>query len=107
HCDERDGPSKANRNGKESRHESERGMINPRQKMIFTSGTRQCSAQFAITERAAKRGDSANDPKHEQCKSRLNFHHLETDAREDSRANDVRNNDGARREETHGPGRGW
>src|SRR6266540_5187639 len=73
HCGERDGRCEANRSRNKSRHESERGMINFRKKMIFTSGTRQRSAEFSITKRATKRRDSAD--RSEEHTSELQSHH--------------------------------
>ena len=75
--------------------------------MVLPSGTRQRGAEFAITKRAAKRRDSANDPKHEQRKSRLNVRQLKTKAREDPSANNVGNNDRGCCDETNGPPWGW
>src|SRR5437762_4943252 len=67
--------------------------------MVFTSGTRERGAELAITECAAKRGDSANDPKHEQRESRLNIGQLKSKTGEDACANDVGDNDGRCRDE--------
>jgi len=30
--------------------------------MVFAPGTRQCGGEFTVTERAAKRGNSTDDP---------------------------------------------
>src|SRR4029453_10544947 len=73
--------------------------------MVFTSGARQRGAELAITKRAAKRGDSADDPKHEQRKSRLNIHQLKAKAGKDAGANNVGDNDGRRRNEPDSPPR--
>ncbi len=70
--------------------------------MVFTPGARQRGAELAITKRAAKRRNAANDPKHEQRKPRLNICQLKTKAGEDARANDVGNNDGRCRNKTDG-----
>src|SRR5438128_10542857 len=94
HAGERDGRGKSHRGRNESRHEPERGMINLREKMVLPSGTRQRGAEFAITKRAAKRRHSANDPKHEQRKSRSNVRQWPTAAREDPNSDKVGNNDG-------------
>ena len=93
HCGERDGRGETNRGGNESRHESDRWMINLRKKMIFASGARQRGAQFAIAKRAAKRHDSADDPQHEQGEPGLNVRQLETETRENAGADDIGNND--------------
>src|SRR5207253_5954215 len=68
--------------------------------MIFASGTRQRRAQFSVAKRAAKRRDSADDPKHEQREHGLNVRQLKTKARENSGADDVGNHNGRRREKT-------
>ena len=82
-------------------------MINLREKMVFASGTRQRGTEFAITKRAAERHGSANHPKHQQRKSRLNIRQLKTEAGEDAGANNVGNNDGTGcREEADGASRG-
>src|SRR6266853_562158 len=73
--------------------------------MVFTPGARQRGAELAITKSAAKRGDSANDPKHEQREPRLNIRQLKSKTGEDACANDVGNNDGRCRDETDGPSR--
>ena len=75
-------------------------MIDLREKMIFTSGARQRGAEFAVTKRATKGRDSANDPKHEQRKSRLNIYQLKAEAGEDARADNVGDNDGRCRNKT-------
>ena len=98
HGGECDGRGKTNRGGNKSSHESERRMINPRKKMIFASRARQRGTKFSITKRTTKRCDSANDPKHEQRESGLNFRYLEAEAREDAGANDISNNNGGRRD---------
>ena len=41
--------------------------------MVFPPGTRQCGGEFAVTERAAERHNSADDPKHQQREPRLNI----------------------------------
>ena len=48
-------------------------MINAREKMVFAAGTWECRAQFAITKRAAKRDDAADNPEHEQREAGLNI----------------------------------
>src|SRR4029077_20050017 len=81
-----------------ARHETEGGMINLREKMIFAAGTRQRRAQFAIAERAAKGGDSADHPQHQQGKTGVNVRQLKSEARKDARSDDVRNHNPAGRE---------
>src|SRR3954451_7591764 len=73
--------------------------------MIFTSGARQSGAELAITECAAKRSDSANDPKHEQGESRLNIRQLKAKTGKDAGANNVGDNDGRGRDESDSPPR--
>ena len=73
--------------------------------MVFTPGARQSGAELAITERAAKCGDSANDPKHEQGEPRLNIRELKAKTGKDAGANNVGNNDGRRRDESDSPPR--
>src|SRR4029434_2802330 len=70
--------------------------------MVFTPGARQRGAKLAITKRAAKRGDSTNDPTHEAPESRLNIRQLKAKTGEDAGANNVCNNDGRCRDKTDG-----
>src|SRR5207248_9676324 len=107
HRCERDRRGKSNRSGTEPRHESERGMIDLRQKMVFPAGTRQRRAEFAITKCAAKRGGSAYHPKHQKRKSRLNVRQLKTKARENAGPNNVGDNDRSRGDEADGASRCW
>jgi len=48
-------------------------MINFREKMVFAPGTRQRGGEFAVTERAAERDNSTDDPEHQQREPRLNI----------------------------------
>src|SRR6266536_3650297 len=73
--------------------------------MVFTPGARQSGAELAITERAAKCGDPANDPKHEQGEPRLNIRQLKAKTGKNAGANNVGNNDGRRRDESDGSSR--
>ena len=73
--------------------------------MVFAAGTRQRRAEFAVTKRAAKRRDSANDPKHEQREPGLYVRQLKAKAGEDAGADDVGNNDGRCRDEPDSPPR--
>ena len=107
HRGERNRRGETDRGRNESSHETERRVINLREKMIFASGARQRGAQFAVAKRAAKRRDPADDPEHQQRESGLNVRQLKTEAREDAGADDVGNHDGARRHETDRPPRGW
>ena len=61
--------------------------------MVFAPGTRQRGGEFAVTERATQRGDSADDPEHQQREPRLDIIQLEAKASEDAGANDVGNHD--------------
>lgn len=95
HRRERDGSSEADRRRNKSGHEADGRMINLGKKMIFAAGPRQCRAQLAITKRAAKRGDSADDPKHQERKTRLDIGNLKSKASENAGADNVRNHDPA------------
>jgi hypothetical protein len=41
--------------------------------MVLASGTRHGSGEFAVAQRATERGNSADDPEHQQRESRLNI----------------------------------
>src|SRR5262249_42811922 len=73
--------------------------------MVLASRARQRGAEFAVTKRATKRRNSANDPKHEQWESRLEVCQLKTKAGENAGANNVGNNNGRRRDEADSPPR--
>src|SRR4030095_7596485 len=66
HCGECNGRGKSDRSGDETGHEPERWMIDFREKMVFSARRRQCSRGVTITECAAKRGNSTDDPEHQQ-----------------------------------------
>src|SRR3982751_3563709 len=80
-------------------------MIDPREKMVFAAGARQRGAELAITERTAKRRGSAYDPQHQQREPGLDVRELKTKAREDTRADDVRDHKSARGQKTNRPRR--
>ena len=73
HRGERNGRCKSNRRRHESGHEADRRMIDFREKIVFASGTRQCSGEFTVTERATECGNSTDDPEHQQRESRPNI----------------------------------
>src|SRR4029079_5265939 len=70
---------------------------------VFATRTWHCRGEFAVTERAAQRADSTDEPKHQQRKSRLNLFQLKTESREDPGANDIGDHDRARSYKTDGP----
>ena len=70
--------------------------------MIFAAGTRKRRAQLAVTKRATKRGDSTDDPEHEQGKAGLDVGNLKSKAGKYTGANNVRDYDPARRKKTDG-----
>src|SRR2546430_16648164 len=74
--------------------------------MIFTARTRERSAQFAVTKRAAKRSDSANDPEHEQGKTRVKIDNLKSETGEHTGADDVCDHNSAGGEKADRPRRG-
>src|ERR1700737_3347110 len=85
HSGESDGRGKPDRRGNDSGHETERRVINLGKKMIFAAGTRQGRAQLAVGKGAAKRGDAANDPQHEECEPGMYIRQLKPEAGEDAR----------------------
>src|SRR4030095_9224616 len=87
HRRERNRRCKSNGSRHESGHESERRMINFREKMVFAPGPRQCGGEFTVTECAAERDNSTDDPEHQQREPRLNIIQLKAKAREDASAN--------------------
>src|ERR1700731_5034592 len=94
HGRQRDGCGKADSGRNKAGHESDRGMIDRGEKMIFATGPRQGGAQFSVTERAAKRDDAADQPQQEKREPRMNLRKLKSEAGENARANDVRDDDG-------------
>ena len=97
--------SETDRGRNKSGHEADGRMINLGKKMIFAAGTRKCCAQLTVTKRAAERGDSPNDPEHEQSKTRVDVGNLKSEAGEHAGANNVCNHDPARCEKTDGSSR--
>src|SRR2546430_17259581 len=74
--------------------------------MIFTARTRERSAEFAVAKRAAKGSDSANDPEHEQGKTRVKIDNLKSETGEDTRADNVCDHNSARGKKADRPRRG-
>ena len=72
-------------------------MIDRRKKMIFAAGSRQCRAELAITQRAAKRDETADYPKEQEREPGTDINKLKAKAGEDASANNVGNNDGTGR----------
>src|SRR5439155_5962663 len=64
-------------------------MINFGKKMIFATGTRERGAQFTVTKRPAERGDSTDDPEHQQSKARLDVGNLKSETGEHAGADNV------------------
>src|SRR5437016_14674103 len=64
-------------------------MINFGKEMIFATGARERGAKLAVGERAAKRGNSANNPEHEQSKTGLNVGDLKSKTGEDAGADNI------------------
>ena len=77
-------------------------MVNLGKKMIFAAGTRERGAELAVAKRAAKRSDSANDPKHDQREAGLDVGHLKSKTGEHTRADNICNHDPAGRVKTDG-----
>src|SRR5260370_36936710 len=107
HGSERDRRGKTDRDGNHASHETEGWVVNLGEKMIFAPGTRERRAQFPVTNRAAKRCDSTDDPEHEQYESRMNLRQLKAEARENAVAHDICNPVGPCRTKTNLPSRVW
>ncbi len=73
--------------------------------MIFATGARERGAKLAVAERAAKRGDSANNPEHEQSKTGLNVGDLKSKTGEDAGADNICNHNPAGGEKAYGSSR--
>src|SRR4051812_24738224 len=92
---ERDRGGEADRGGNNPGHESDGGMINFGKEMIFAAGARERCAQLTVTKRATERGDSTDDPEHQQSETRMNVGNLESKAGEDASADNIRNHNPA------------
>ncbi len=75
-------------------------MINLGKEMIFAARARERGAELAVTERAAERGDSTDNPKHQQSKTRMDVGDLKSKTGEDASADNIRNHNPAGREKT-------
>src|SRR5882672_11055931 len=95
HGGERDRRSEADGRRNKSGHEAEGGMINLGKEMIFATGARERGAQLTVAERAAERGDSTDNPKHQQSKTRVNIGDLKSKTGEDASADNICNHDPA------------
>src|SRR4051794_30229584 len=91
--------------GNKTGHESKRRMINGRKKMVFAARSWQSGTEFAVTERAAKRHHSAHDPEQNQREARLDVGDLKPKAGEDTRPDNVSNNDRSGCPKSHSTGR--
>ena len=78
HRRESDRRGEADGGGNPPGHEADRRMINRGKKMIFATGARKRGAQFAIAERAAESGDSADDPQEKKRETRMNILQLKS-----------------------------
>ena len=105
HRGERNRRGEADRGGNETGHEADRGMINLGKKMIFAAGARKCGTQFAVTKRAAQRGDSADDPKHQQRETGLNVRDLKPEAGKNAGADNIRDHNPTGGEKADAPSR--
>ena len=70
--------------------------------MVLAAGTWQRGAQFAVTKCAAERGNSTDDPEHEQGEARLNVNDLKSETGKNAGADDVCDHDSAGGKKTDG-----
>src|SRR6266481_7469143 len=75
--------------------------------MIFAARAWQGGAKLAIANRAAQRRDPAHNPEHQEREPGLNARQLKSETREDAGADDIRNDNGAGRDETNRARRSW
>src|SRR5438477_12326789 len=100
HRRKRDRRRETDGRGNKSGHEADRGMVNLGKKMIFATGTWKRGTELAVTKRAAKRSNSADDPEHDQRETGLNVGDLKPETGEDAGADDVCNDDPTSRVKT-------
>src|SRR5262249_45626442 len=97
--------SQKDRGGGDRRGESDRGrdpsgkksdrrVIDLRKVVVFAAGARKDRSDFSVGERAAKRGDAADDPEQQDARSGVKSENLEAEASEDSGSDHVGDDDG-------------
>ena len=100
----------ANHDGHHASHKAEGGMVNLPEKMIFTTGARECGREFGVAQGPAQGEDAPEAPEDHDRRARRDFADLKTEAGEDAGADHVGHDecgaggqsDGAWRR--HGPG---
>ena len=68
-------------------------MIQTPQEVVLTAGSRQLRAEFCVSQRSAKSGDAADDPKQQNGAARLNIHQLKAKTRKHAGADHIGDND--------------
>jgi hypothetical protein len=68
-------------------------MINFPEKMVFPAGSWQGGPQFRIAERSTHRAQATETPQTQDHEPAWQIPHLEAEARENPRANDIRHHD--------------